>query len=501
MMAAISLTEGMQLSSLLQEFLTVSPSDDLVVTGVAIDSREVQPGDLFIAYRQAANFINDAISAGASAIVVENNSMERYKSMDMPVFNVTALNDIAGKIISRFYDNPSSKLKMIGVTGTNGKTSVCYLLSQALTTVNSKCGLLGTLGYGTLDNLRGAITTTPDPVTLQKLLFDMAVDKLRFVVMEVSSHSLDQGRVAGVDFDMGIYTNLTHDHLDYHGNLDNYAKTKQLLFTEYPLKQAVINIDDQLGRSILNIIDQNINVVGYTLVDDLDNLPKLNVPLVAGKINIEHENGLKIDLQTPWGHGSLESNLMGSFNAYNLLACVGALCLLDVSFDEIIKRLSQVKPVPGRMECFGGGSKPMVVVDYAHTPDAIRQALYSLKLNCKGKLFCIFGCGGDRDKEKRPLMGHVAEQFADVIYLTNDNPRSEDPDKIIQEILNGIENKNSVKIELSREVAIKHAIKSAAENDIILIAGKGHETYQEIKSVKHRFSDQEVVSGLLGRAE
>ena len=500
MMTAISLTEGMPLSSLLQEYATVSPSDDLVATGVAIDSRLVQPGDLFIAYRQGAKFIDEAINAGASAIVVENK-LEKLKNKDIPVFNVTALNNTAGRIISRFYDNPSSKLNMIGVTGTNGKTSVSYLLSQALTTINSKCGLLGTLGYGTIDNLMNAITTTPDPVSLQKLMFDMAFEKMRYVVMEVSSHSLDQGRVSGIDFDMGIYTNLTHDHLDYHGDMNNYAKSKQLLFTEYPLKKAVINIDDQQGRSILNIIDQKIDVVGFTLLDDLENLPQLNIPLVAGKINPDHENGLKINLQTPWGQDSLESNLIGSFNAYNLLACVGALCLLDISFDEVINRLSQVKPVPGRMECFGGGSKPIVIVDYAHTPDALRQALYSLKLHCKGKLFCIFGCGGDRDKEKRPLMGHVAEKFADVIYLTNDNPRSEDPDTIIQEILNGIENKDSVNIEEDRKIAIKRAINSATVNDIILIAGKGHETYQEIKSVKHKFSDQEVVSDLLGQPE
>ena len=501
MMAAISLTDGIPLSELLNDFVSELPPGDLLVTGVAIDSRQVQPGDLFIAYRQGANFIKDAVNAGASAVVAENFDLSGYEKREIPVFNVSGLNSKTGKIISRFYDNPSSKINMIGVTGTNGKTSVSYLLAQALSTGENKCGLFGTLGYGTLNNLKEAITTTPDPVTLQRLFYDMAKDNLRYVVMEVSSHGLDQGRVVGVDFDMGIFTNLTHDHLDYHGDIKNYANSKQKFFTEYPLKKAVINLDDELGKSIVNILDRNIEAVGYVLVDDLNVLPQTSIPLVAGKIDSNHENSLKIYLRTPWGNGSLESNLTGSFNAYNLLACVGALCLLDISFDEVIKRLSLVKPVPGRMECFGGGSKPVVVVDYAHTPDAIKQALYALKLRCKGKLYCVFGCGGDRDKQKRPLMGSVTEQFADVIYLTNDNPRSEDPDKIIQDILNGIEDVNSVNIEVDRKVAIKHAINSATVDDIILIAGKGHETYQEIKSVKHKFSDQEVVSGILGQAE
>jgi len=505
MMAAISLTQGIPLSSLLQGFSPLSPTEDMEVTGLAIDSRAVEAGDLFIAYREGTKFIDNAIHAGACAIVAEMDSLSDLVKSKVPVFYVTDLNSKAGTIASRFYGEPSRAMTITGVTGTNGKTSISYILAQALSFGDRDCGLMGTLGYGTVNDLNEGLTTTPDPVTLQHLLFDMRDQDLSQVVMEVSSHSLDQHRIAGVDFDLGIFTNLSRDHLDYHGDIENYANTKRQFFTDYSISKAVINIDDELGQVIVGdleqAIDQDIKVVAYTLVEDLESISESSVPLVAGKINSDTSNGIVLELTTPWGTGLLETNLLGKFNAYNLLACLAALCLLEVPFAEAVRRLSLCRSIPGRMECFAGEAQPLIVVDYAHTPDALAQALTALKSQCQGKLYCVFGCGGDRDKGKRALMGATAQQYADVIVLTNDNPRNEDPDVIIQDILSGIENKDQIKIEIDRAAAIKNAIAAAGKNDIVLIAGKGHESYQEIKGVRNEFSDQAVVSNLLEQAQ
>jgi UDP-N-acetylmuramoyl-L-alanyl-D-glutamate--2,6-diaminopimelate ligase len=500
-MAAISLTQGIPLSSLLQGFSPLSPTEDLEVTGLAIDSRAVQAGDLFVAYREGAKFIDNAIRAGACAIVAEMNSLSDLVRSKIPVFYVTDLNSKVGTIASRFYGEPSKTMTITGVTGTNGKTSISYLLAQALSFDKHDCGFIGTLGYGTVNDLNDGLTTTPDPVTLQHLLADMRDQGLSQVVMEVSSHGLDQHRIAGVDVDLGIFSNLSRDHLDYHGNIENYANIKRHFFTDYSISKAVINIDDELGQTIVDELEQDIYAVAYILVDDLESISESGVPLVAGKINNDRLNGMVLDLKTPWGTGLLETNLLGKFNAYNLLACLTALCLLDIPFAEAVRRLSLCRTVPGRMECFGGDTQPLIFVDYAHTPDALAQALAALKSQCQGKLYCVFGCGGDRDKGKRALMGKTAQQYADVIFLTNDNPRNEDPDVIIQAILSGIENKDPINIEIDRKAAIKSAINVAEKNDIVLIAGKGHERYQDIKGVRHEFSDQAVVSKLLEHAK
>ncbi len=501
MMAAISITEGISLTSLLQGFSPVSPGDDLEVTGLAIDSRTVQASDLFIAYREGAKFVDDAIRAGACAVVAEIGSLSDQVASKIPIFYVTDLDSKVGIITSRFFGEPSKAMTITGITGTNGKTSIGYMLAQALSSAGCDCGLIGTLGYGTVNDLNDGLTTTPDPVTLQRLLFDMRDRDLSQVVMEVSSHGLDQHRIAGVDFDLGIFTNLSRDHLDYHGDIENYANAKRQFFTDYSISRAVINFDDDLGQSILDALNQEVNVIAYTLVDDLKSISESGVPLVAGKINTEHMNGMVLELMTPWGTDSLETNLLGKFNAYNLLACLSALCLLDIPLTEAVRRLSLCSSAPGRMECFGGVVQPLVVVDYAHTPDALAQVLRTLKSICQGTLYCVFGCGGDRDKGKRALMGNVAQQYADEIILTNDNPRNEDPGDIIRDILSGIENKDPITIRINREEAIKNVIHTARKNDIILIAGKGHESYQEIKGVRKEFSDQAVVSKLLEHAK
>ncbi len=411
------------------------------------------------------------------------------------------LNNRTGVIASRYFGDPSSDMTVIGITGTNGKTSVSYTLAQALSSDNKQCGLIGTLGYGTVNELNDSLTTTPDPVTLHHLLADMQDKCISDIVMEVSSHALDQHRIAGINFDLGIFTNLSRDHLDYHNDIESYANTKRRFFTDYSIHKVVINIDDEVGDSILNNLDESVEVVAYTLVEDLTDINHLKFPIVAGKINIHSTNGMTLDLKTPWGEGRLETKLLGEFNAYNLLACIATLCMLKMPFKEAVRCLSLCKSVPGRMECFREEKQPLIVVDYAHTPDALAHALKTLKNNCEGKLFCVFGCGGDRDKGKRILMGKVAQQYADEIILTNDNPRNEDPDIIIEDILSGINNENLVTVETDREAAINNAIHAAKENDIVLIAGKGHEGYQEIKGIRHDYSDQSVISRILERLQ
>jgi UDP-N-acetylmuramoyl-L-alanyl-D-glutamate--2,6-diaminopimelate ligase len=498
MMAAMNFSDQMRISDLLYG-LTAIIDNTQGVSGISLDSRNVKPGDIFLACHgtstDGSKFINEAIRAGAVAVAIESDRQDEPATIKVPVYKINNLRQQAGLIAARFYGFPSHELCVIGVTGTNGKTSVTYYIAQALEELEKSCGLVGTIGYGVIDKLKSGGTTTPDPITLQQLFSQWRTDQITHVALEVSSHALDQGRVSGVEFDVAVFTNLSRDHLDYHETMSRYADAKRLLFDNSTLKYAVINMDDGFGKE-LAATTRAVNKVGYSLNNKSDCLSDVEIPIVFG--NLKMVDGLRsiIDIDSPWGCGQLEMQMVSQFNAANLLACLSVLCVLEIPFNTAIESLSKCGGIPGRMECFGGDSVPLLVVDYAHTPDALKQILLSLRPVCRGNLICVFGCGGERDKGKRPVMGKIAEDYADYVVLTNDNPRGEDPDVIINDILTGISNHSNVRVVTDRITAITHAIRNADQQDIVIIAGKGHETHQEIAGKFYPFSDRELVRRL-----
>ena len=438
MMAAKNLSPGYPLSVLLRDLVEEPVVTDVYVNGLATHSSKTRLGDLFIASAMGGHsritYISDAVKAGACAIVAEADSLPDPYLCPVPIYRIKNLYTKTGIIADRFYRHPSSAMTVIGVTGTNGKTTVSHMLAQALTVPGKvACGLIGTLGYGTPDELVPGPNTTPEPVALQGLLAGMRGRNIRQVVMEVSSHGLDQHRIAGVEFDMAILTNLSRDHLDYHVSPENYASAKRRLFTDCKINQAVINLDDSFGRSLFGALKAE--VIGYTLNPRLESELQLKHTAVCGTIIASQDGKMQMEVDSPWGRTTLASPFMGTFNAYNLLAVLSALCLLGHPLEIAALRLSACRCIPGRMEYFGGAQQPLIVIDYAHTPDALEQVLQTLKTMSRGKIHCVFGCGGDRDQGKRPLMGAVAERYADNIILTSDNPRSESPDLIIRDIL------------------------------------------------------------------
>lgn len=502
MMAAYTLPSGYPLDILLKNLTAETVLPDIHVTGITTDSRKVNPGDLFVAYRigehSSVPYIADAVKAGACVVVADAGSLPEVFPCSVPLYRIDQLYKVIGIIADRFYDHPSSGMTVIGVTGTNGKTSVSHLLAQSLSDGQGKtCGLIGTLGYGTAGNLIPGAHTTPEAIALHAMLADMRDLNIKQVVMEVSSHGLDQYRIKGVEFDLAVFTNLSRDHLDYHQSMEAYADAKRRLFTDYGTGKAVINMDDQFGRKLVAELPQSVESIAYTLDRVTYHKYQGKYQMVYGNILPDLSGSVSMELNTPWGAGNLGSNLSGRFNASNLLACLSSLCLLGHPLPDAIRRLSGCKGIPGRMEVFGGNKHPRIVVDFAHTPDALGNVLSTLKSSCDGKLYCVFGCGGDRDKGKRPLMGELAAKYADVIVITSDNPRFEDPEAIIKDILKGISNHDNVMVETDRERAIQNTIKTASHNDVILIAGKGHENYQETAGVRRPFSDQEVVRKIL----
>ncbi len=505
MMAAPVQSHGHRLRALLAELAPVQARDDILVTGLTMDSRSTAPGDLFLAcrgYRQNGwQYIDEAIRAGAAAVLVEADAARHCARKALPVIPVVGLREKAGIIADRFFGHPSGDLTVIGITGTDGKTSVSYFLGEALARERAGvrgCGVIGTLGYGLFPELRPGIHTTPDPVTIQGLLASMTAQGAHYAVLEVSSHGLDQGRVNGVEFDVAVFTNLSRDHLDYHGDLSRYGAAKRRLFEIRGLKHAVCNLDDEFGRQILESLPANVNAVGYRLDASASHSSQQSVPTVQGRRLSGQGARVGMEISTPWGDGELQTDLVGDFNAFNLLAALATLCAIGMPFTVAMASLSEAPCVPGRMERFGEqGGQPLVVVDYAHTPGALQQVLKSLRRHCGGRLWCVFGCGGDRDPGKRPMMGRVAEVFADEIVLTSDNPRFENPDVIIGAILSGIQDKAHVRIQSDRARAITEAIGEAGPNDVVVVAGKGHEAYQEIRSLRRPFSDRELVQSLL----
>jgi UDP-N-acetylmuramoyl-L-alanyl-D-glutamate--2,6-diaminopimelate ligase len=461
------------------------------------DSRQVQVGSLFVAYKGDATdgraYIPQAIANGASAVMWEQEDFAWKADWKVPHQSVAELKQVVGELASEFYGKPSERLWMVGVTGTNGKTTCSHWLAQAFTALGRQSAVVGTLGNGLLSNLSKTSNTTPDAIVLHGLLADYLAQKAQVVAMEVSSHGLDQGRVNGVAFDVAVFTNLTRDHLDYHGDMQAYGNAKKKLFVWDGLKTAVLNRDDAFGAKLAaKLSAQGKSVMTYGLNKDF-----------AGENDIAVNSmqltdaGMCLDVTTPIGEATLSANVIGQFNAYNLLAVLATLLASDVALKDAVKALSNIKPVAGRMQQCGGGELPLIVVDYAHTPDALEQVLKSLRaqLTANAELICVFGCGGDRDQGKRPLMGKVASGLATRLIVTSDNPRSESPASIIQAVMAGAGEK-ATSIEC-RADAIKQAIKTAKKGDVVLIAGKGHEDYQEIAGVKYPFSDMQVAQEAL----
>lgn len=496
------------LSSLLQGFAAVDADSDREIAGLETDSRRVVPGDLFLACAgqraHGADYIDDAVRAGASAVAYELDSRadqrmaQRYPP-GVPLVGVAGLGRQLGVIAARFFDDPSRDMLVIGITGTNGKTSVCHYLAQALLKDGAPCGVIGTLGYGAYGALHPGAHTTPDAVTLQGELAAMRAAGVRRVVMEVSSHALEQERTRAVSFDGAIFTNLTRDHLDYHGDVTAYAFAKQKLFLMPGLSYAAINDDDAFGRELLAGLARPIVGVRYGLGAEVARAD--GARYVRGIIMRRDISGMELRVSSSWGEGTLRTALLGEFNASNLLAVLSMLLLIELPLEDALARLGDLRAVPGRMERFGGaGPRPLVIVDYAHTPDALKQALQTLRPHCAGLLWCVFGCGGDRDPGKRPLMGATAERYADRVIVTSDNPRHEDPDAIIEQILAGIDRPDAVTRMPDRARAIRHAIEAALPEDIVLVAGKGHEDYQQIGAARLPFSDRDQVRRLIEEA-
>jgi UDP-N-acetylmuramoyl-L-alanyl-D-glutamate--2,6-diaminopimelate ligase len=492
---------AMPLSHLLADLPRVGNASDCKVKGLCTDSRRVGAGDIFFALstdiQQRQTHINAAIAAGAVAILADaDQPLTGAIEQQTPVAYIDDLRSRCGIIASRFYGNPAAELRIIGITGTNGKTSVCHYLAQLLSGSDlAPAGVIGTLGCGHIGALTPLDMTTPGAVELQGILADLTESSCRSVVMEVSSHALDQGRVADLGFEMAVLTNLSRDHLDYHGDMAAYADAKQRLFRSQDLRKAVVNFDDPFGREIFQQLAGSVGTVGYGLDEAMT--AQADAFVSASDIACTAQ-GLTLRISGSYGSAHVATALLGKFNVYNLLAASAAALALDVPFAELIQRLGRLQPVRGRFERFGGtADQPLVVVDFAHTPDGLTQALASLRELSNGQLWCVFGCGGDRDRGKRPLMGAVAARWADQVILTSDNPRSEDPDCIITEIHAGIESTGRVRVVPDRAAAIRAAITAAGPGDVVLIAGKGHETYQEIQGRRYPFSDQAVVRASL----
>lgn len=482
------------LSTLLQGIATVPSVFDVTIHGLTTDSRAVRPGDAFVAVSgertPADHYLEPAIRAGASVILLEaaadGECEERMGALLVPVKD---LKRRLGLIADRFYEHPSQRLRVIGVTGTNGKTSVTHYIAQLLNETGTPCGLLGTLGYGMPGRLTPATHTTPDVVRVNRCLAHILGQGGRSAAMEVSSHALEQGRIDNLAIAGAVFTNLTRDHLDYHGSMEAYGAAKAKLFTREGLHFAVINFDDPFGRQLHAQLEGRCDRVRYSLHEAQTELWLTELePEMDGFT--AHVNGL-------WGEFTVSAPLLGAFNVSNLLAAMGAVLSLGVPVERVIQAATRLTPPPGRLESYLGAGGVQVVVDYAHTPDALANALAALRPHTRGRLTCIFGCGGDRDSGKRPEMAAEAERSADQVIVTDDNPRSEHPASIARDIMAGFSEPGRVRVIHDRAEAIRTAVKEAREGDVVLVAGKGHEAWQEMAGQRVPFSDAEQVRAAL----
>jgi UDP-N-acetylmuramoyl-L-alanyl-D-glutamate--2,6-diaminopimelate ligase len=464
------------------------------------DSRAVKLGSIFVAYpgtaRDGRGYIAEAVARGAAAVIWERTGFtwdERWEVPNLGVENLRArISGIAGAV----YGNPSESLWMAGVTGTNGKTSVSQWIAAASDALGRRSAVIGTLGNGLVGERVEARNTTPDPIVLQRLLADYLRRGARNVAMEVSSHGLDQGRVAGIKYDTAVFTNPTRDHLDYHGTMEAYAEAKYGLFAAKGLRHAVINADDGWGAELARRLrGSGLDIISFSSRGAAD------ARLRASDIRFS-DAGVRFLLDGDFGRAEVRAGVLGAFNVSNLLAVAGALVAQGIAFDDAVGAMGALEPVPGRLERLGGGDRPLVVIDYAHTPDALEKALGALRPTVAAghRLVCVFGCGGDRDPGKRAQMGAVAGRLADRVIITNDNPRSEDPRSIADEIAEGMHAEPaSWVIELDRARAIERALDDARPGDVVVLAGKGHEDYQETNGQRLPFAAARYVSDALSR--
>jgi UDP-N-acetylmuramoyl-L-alanyl-D-glutamate--2,6-diaminopimelate ligase len=490
------MTRAMLLSELLPDVAGVPA--DLAITGLVQDSRVVAPGDAFVAMLPARqevpsshgmHFVDQARARGASVILFDPPLPD---GLEVPAdaIAVPGLSARLGAMADAFHDHPSRTMTVVGVTGTNGKTSTVQLLAQAWSLRGVRSGSIGTLGAGLYGDVVPTGFTTPLVLQLHALLAQLRDAGAQAVAMEVSSHALDQGRVDGVHFDVAVFTNLTRDHLDYHGDMQAYGAAKAKLLAWPALRAAVVNLDDAYGRELRAALPAGTHTIGLSSRGAQADVRAENVVLDAA--------GIGFDLVVGDERTSVQSPLLGRFNVDNLLAVAGALHALGETAGAIASTLSRLQPVAGRMNRLGGdNAMPLVVIDYAHTPDALEQALSSLRAHAQGRLVCVFGCGGERDVGKRPQMAAIAEAGADVVIVTDDNPRGEDGDAIVADILRGFRRPDAALVQRDRAAAIARAIAAASASDIVLIAGKGHEPYQEIAGVRHPFDDTAVARALL----
>ena len=503
----------MNLKTLLASWSDLNCDDDLLKTplnDLILDHRELLPGDVFVAlqghHRDARVYIQEAIAAGAQAVISDAGDdnpvfyleiQEADFDHGVPIVSFPFLKSSLSQLAGRFYQDPSSHMTLLGVTGTNGKTTVSQLMAQWIDLLGYKAAVMGTTGNGFLLDLEPAINTTADPVLMQKKLSHFYQAGATHVALEVSSHGLVQKRVDGIAFDAVVFTNLSRDHLDYHGTMQAYAQAKKRLLTDFDAPVLVINADDPVGSTWLNEIP---NAIGVSMSAKAPcSLSRKYLYLTSVKYA---SNGVTLTFSSSqWGAGEFSAPLVGEFNVMNLLLSLATLLSLGFDKKTLLQTAPKLHPVIGRMEVYHSPNKPMFVVDYAHTPDALEKALHALRRHCSGSLWCVFGCGGDRDAGKRPLMAEIAERFADKVLLTDDNPRSESPEHIVSQMLNGMKNPKNAIVLHDRKKACRYAFENASENDVILVAGKGHEDYQVLKTGRVHYSDRETVHYLLEEKE
>lgn len=500
------------LKVLLQGFVAqdlLNTCDDVQIAGLSVDSRYTKEHDLFFACQGVSahgmEYADAAVNKGAAAVLCDEcdsckDEVEKI-SQQTCCLHCDGLKMKMGEIADRFYQQPSAQLKVTGVTGTNGKTSVAHFIAQCMDQADKRCGILGTLGNGFPGELKMTGLTTADAISVHRDLEMLRANNAAYVAMEVSSHGLDQGRVNGVHFDSAVFTNLSQDHLDYHETLEAYAEVKRQLFFMPGLNTAVINLDDSYGRVLAEECKGRLSVWCYSTQAEFDGWQNYADCFVQAASIKAVAQGFEVVVKTPQGDAKLSIPLLGGFNVSNVLAVLSILLINEMPLERAIEKLSTVSPVSGRMEMIAADNRPSVVVDFAHTPAALKEACKAVKLHFDGQLWCVFGCGGDRDRSKRPLMAKIAESNADRVVVTSDNPRTEDAQKIIDEIFAGFTDASKVKVVADRREAIAYAIEQAKENDVVLLAGKGHEQVQIIGDKTFEFDDRVAAKECLGMVQ
>ena len=473
---------------------------DVEITDLSIDSKQARPGSAFIALQglrsHGATFASQAVKSGAAVVLWEPTQQTATPELPAQAVGVAipGLSSLLGTVADRFFGAPSRTVNVTAVTGTNGKTTTAYVLAAALSHLGKDAAYSGTLGHGRVTAVKPGTHTTPDCITVHRQIAELRAEGVSHLGIEVSSHALDQQRMAGVRIDTAVFTNLTHDHLDYHGTLEAYGAAKARLFGWPELRHAVINVDDAFGRELAA---SRMSASRATLYGRSRHAEFEQAQYAVAQRVIAGPTGLQIDIESSWGSATLQSRFIGDFNVDNLLAVLAVLLGAGFPMERVIAALGQCVPPPGRMETFTAAGRPLVIVDYAHTPDALEKALAAARRHCAGNLYCVFGCGGDRDGAKRPVMGAIAERLADVAIITDDNPRTEDGGAIVAAIQQGMAHPERAMVERNRATAIERAISMAEAADAILIAGKGHEDYQIVGLEKRHFSDRDVAQAAL----